>query len=153
MLGPEEIGLLAFEIHDADEAVLGDEGDGQLRADVGIGGDVEVRSGDVVEQNGLAGERDLADDSFADRNARALYLRRVADLKAHAQLVRAVVEKKDSEDAIGNDGANEFGGAAEQGLQIERGVERVGEAHQIGDIGGLDAGVQWDRDARGSAGR
>src|ERR1700689_1219837 len=120
MLGAKEIELLAFEIHDADEAIFCDEWHGQFGADVGIGGDVEIGGVDVVEENGFAGERDLADDSFADRNASALDLRRVADLKAHAQLVRAVVEKKDSEDAIWNEGAHEFGGAAEGGLQIER---------------------------------
>jgi len=31
--------------------------------------------------------------------------------------------------------------AAEQGLQIECGVERVGEAHQVGNIGRLDARI------------
>ena len=75
MLGAEEIELLAFEIHDADEAVFGDERDGQLGAHVGIGGNVKVGGGDVVEEDGLAGERDLADDSFADGNAGALDLR------------------------------------------------------------------------------
>ena len=55
MLGTEEIELLAFEIHDADEAIFGDEGNGQLGAHVGIGGDVEVGGGDVVEKDGLRG--------------------------------------------------------------------------------------------------
>ena len=63
VLGAEVVGLLAFEIHDADEAVLGDERHGQLGADFGIGGDVVLGGGDVVEQDGLAGERDLADDA------------------------------------------------------------------------------------------
>ena len=39
MLGAEEVELLAFEIHDADEAVLGDQWNGELRADIGIGRD------------------------------------------------------------------------------------------------------------------
>ena len=67
--------------------------------------------------------------------------RGVADLKAHAQFVRAVVEEKDGEDAIRDEGANQLGGAVEEGLQVEGGVERVGETHEIGDIGGLNAGV------------
>ncbi len=54
MLGTEEIRLFAFNIHDADEPILGDEGDGQLGTHVGIGGDVEVRGGNVVEQDRLA---------------------------------------------------------------------------------------------------
>ena len=84
--------------------------------------------GDVVQQDGLAGERHLADDAFADGNAHALHLGGVADLEAHAQLVGAVVEQKDGEDAVGDDGAHQLGGAVEQGLQVERGVERVGQS-------------------------
>ncbi len=45
-------------------------------------------------------------------------------------------------------GANQLGGAAEEGLQIERGVERVGETHEIGDVGGLDAGVDGVESSR-----
>ena len=129
VLGAEEVWLLAFDVEDADETVFGDERDGELGADIGIGTDVEVCFGDVVEQDGLARERDLADDAFAKRNARALDLRGVADLETHAQLVRAVVEEKDGKDAVRNDGAHQFRGAAEKGLQIESGVESVGETH------------------------
>ncbi len=141
MLGTEEVLVLAFQVHDADEAVLGDEGDGQLGAHVGIGGDVEVRGGDVVEEDGLAGERDLTHNTFADGNAGALDLGRVADLEAHAQIVRALIKEKNGEDAIRDEGANELGCAGKKGLQVERGVERVGETHEVGDVGGLDAGI------------
>ena len=43
VLGAEVVGLLAFEVHDADQPVLGDQRNGQLGADVGIGGDVDAR--------------------------------------------------------------------------------------------------------------
>ena len=42
MLGAEVAGLLAFQVHDADEAVLGDERHGQFGAHVGIDGDVDA---------------------------------------------------------------------------------------------------------------
>ena len=140
--------LLAFEIHDADEAVLGDERNGQLGADVGVGVDVVFGGGDVVEQDGLAGERDLADDALAERERACARLRRVADLEAHAQIVGAVVEQEDGEDAVGDDGAHQLRGAVEQGLQVERGVERVGHVGEVRKVGGLDAGVVADRYGR-----
>ncbi len=141
MLRTKESELLAFNIHYADEAIFGDEGNSEFGAHVGIGGDVKVRGGDVVEENGLAGERNLANHAFADGNAGALDLRSMADLESHAQLMGALVQQEDGKDAVGDDGAHEFSGAAEEGLQVESGVERVGEAHEVGDISRLDAGV------------
>ena len=149
VLGAEVVGLLALQVHDADEAVFGDQRDGQLGADVGIGGDVVLGGGDVVEQDGLAGKRHLADDALADGNAHPLNFRGVADLEAHAQFVGAVVEQQDGEDAVMDDGAHQLRGAVEQGLQVERGVQRVGQLHQIGDVGRLNAGVDGVKMRRG----
>ena len=87
VLRAEVVGLLALEVHDADEAVFGDERNGEFGAHVGVGGDVVFDGGDVVEQDGLACEGDLADDAFAEREAHALDFGRVADLEAHAQIV------------------------------------------------------------------
>ena len=86
-------------------------------------------------------ERNLSRHSLAQGNARALHLGRVADLEPHAQLVCALIQKKNGKDAVGNEGANQFRGAAEQGLQVERGIERVGQAHQIRHIRRLDTGI------------
>jgi hypothetical protein len=97
--------------------------------------------GDVVEQDGLAGESDLADDAAAEGDAGALGLGGVADLEAHAEFVGAVVEEKDGEDAVVDDGADELGGAVEEGLQVEGGVEGVGHLREVGEVGGLDADV------------
>ncbi len=80
----------------------------------------------------------------------------VADLETHAQLVGAVVEQQDGEDAVVDDGAHQLRGAAEQRLQVERGVQRVGELHQVGQIRRLDADirrVEMRTAAAGSAGR
>jgi len=63
----------------------------------------------------------------------------VADLVAHAQLVGAVVDEEDGEDAVVDDGADEFGGAGEQGLQVERGVEGVSQLDEEVELGGLHA--------------
>ncbi len=89
----------------------------------------------------LAGEGDLADDAAAERDAHALGLGGVADLEAHAQVVAAVVEEEDGEDAVVDDGANELGGALEKGFEVERGVERVGQAEKVVEVGGFDTGV------------
>ena len=65
----------------------------------------------------------------------------MADLEAHAQVVGAVVEQKDGEDAVVDDGADQLGGAVEQGFEIEGGVEGVGHLRQVVEVGGFDAGV------------
>ncbi len=141
VLGAEVVGLLAFDVHDADEAIFCDEGNGELGADFGVGGEVIRIHGDIVEQDGLASARHLADDAFAERKAHALDFRRVADLKAHAEVVGAVVEKKNGEDAIGEDGTNQFRGADEERFEVEGGIERVGKLDEVGEIGGFNADV------------
>ena len=150
MLGLEVAGHLALQIDDADEAVFCDQRNRQLGADGGIGGDVVFCGGDVIEEDGLAGKRHLADNAIADGNAHPLDLGCVADLEPGAQLVGAVVEQEDGEDAVMDDRAHQLGGAAEQGLQIERGVERFTQLQQIGDVGRLNARV--DGVERGRAG-
>jgi len=141
MLGAEVAGLFAFDVHDANEAVLGDERDGEFGADIRIDGDVNVGGGDVVEEDGLARKGDLADNATAHGETHAFGLGCVADLEAHAEVFAAVVEKKNGEDAVMDDGANKLGGAIEEGLQIERGVERVGHLHEVVEVGDFDAWV------------
>ena len=65
MLGTEIAGLFALDIHDADKAVFRDQRHSQLGADLGIGGNVVFRSGDIIEQDGLPRQRHLANDSLA----------------------------------------------------------------------------------------
>ncbi len=126
----EVIRLLGLDIDDADEAVSGDERHGQLGADVGIGIDVIRRLGDVVHQHGLAVLRHFADDSLPHADAHTLDFRLVADLETHAEVVGAIVDEQDREDAVVDDGAHQRRGALEQGLQVEGGVERVGQADE-----------------------
>src|SRR5580658_6545213 len=141
MLGLEVAGLLALNVHHADEPVLGDQRKRQFRPHVGVGWDVVLRLGHVVQQHGLASKRHLAHDALAHGHAHALSLRRVADLETHAQLVGAFVEQQDGKDAVVDDRANELRGAIEQRLQVERGVESVGELEQISRVNRLNARV------------
>ena len=141
VLGTEVAGLFAFDVHDADEAILCDEGHGQFGANVRVGGDVVLRCGDVVKQDGLARKGHLSGNALAERNAGALDLGSVADLEAHAKLAGVVVEEEDGEYAVMDDGADEFGGAIEKGLKIECGVEGVGNLGEISEVAGLDADV------------
>ncbi len=152
MLGTEVVCLLAFKVHDADEAVFGDQRDGQFGADSGVDGDVVLRGGDVVEEDGLAGEGDLADDSGADGEAGALDLGGVADLEPHAEFVGAVVEEKNGEDAVMDDGTDELGGADEEGLQVEGGAESFRQLRQIGDVGRFHAGIDGVKMSAGAGG-
>jgi hypothetical protein len=137
----EVAGLLAFQIHDADKAVFGDQRDGKLGAHIGIGRDIDRRSRYVIEQNRLAGEGNLADHSLAQGETHAFGFRGMADLEAHPEFMGAVVEKKDGEDAVVDDGADQFGGPVEQGLQVQCGIERVGKLHQVREVRGLNAHI------------
>jgi hypothetical protein len=137
----EEIGLLAFEVKDSDEAVLDDERNCEFGANVGIGRDIAFNLGDIVNEHGLAREGDLSDHAFAEREAHALRFRRVADLKAHTELVGTVVDEKDGEDAVGDDGTDELGSAIKQSLEVERGIESVGDLGEIAKVGGFNSSI------------
>ncbi len=104
---------------------------------------------DVFDEDGAALERGLTDDAAADLDAHAFDLGGVAGLEAHPELVGAVVDEEDGEDAIVDDGADEVGDAVHQGVEVEGGVEGVGEAVEEVDLEGFDA---WDGMAAGCAG-
>jgi hypothetical protein len=55
--------------------------------------------------------------------------------------VGAVVDEEDGEDAVVDDGADEVGDAVHEGVEVEGGVEGVGEALEEVDLQGLDADV------------
>jgi hypothetical protein len=66
----------------------------------------------------------------------------VADLEPHAEFLGVFVEEEDGEDAIGDGGSDELRGAVEQGAEVKRGVEGLGEAEEVIEVGGLDACVE-----------
>src|ERR1700730_13135688 len=92
-------------------------------------------------------ERSLSDDTAANPDAHAFDLGRVANLEAHPQIMCAVVVKQDGEDAVVDDRAHKVGYAAQQGVQVERSVQRIGKADEEADLAeieprlGNDSGV------------
>ena len=130
MLRLEVIRLLRLDIDDANHAVLGDQRHRQLRAHVGISVDVVFRSGDVVHQLCLAALRHLAHNALPHADAHPLDLRLVPDLEAHAQIVGAVVDQQNGEDAVVDDRTDQGCGVFKKRLEVERGVQRVGQADQ-----------------------
>ncbi len=117
--------LLGLKIDHADDAVLHDQRHRQLRADVGIGADVVFFLAYILQQNGFAVFGGPADDTLAHPDPQALDFGRMADLKAHAQVVGAFIQQQDGEDLVVDDGAHQVRGAVQQGLQIEGGVQSV----------------------------
>ena len=139
VFGGEVAECFGLEIEDADDLVLDDERDGEFGADVGVGVDVVVEPGDVFDEEGLALQRGLADDAAAEFDAHALDLGGVADLEAHAEVFGAVVDEEDGEDFVVDDGADEVGDAVHEGVEVEGGVEGVGEVVEEVDLEGFDA--------------
>ncbi len=108
------------------------------RVDVDVVGILE----DVVGEDGLARLRDLADDAFAHLDLEPLGLGGVADLEAHTQIVGAVVEQQNRKDAVVDDGADQSGGPVQERLEIESGIESVGETEQKLTLQRLDANLR-----------
>ena len=95
----------------------------------------------VVEQEtGLKADY-LAGHSLAHGNALPLHLWSVADLKPHTQFASAVVEQQNGEDAVRDHDPHQLRRAAQQGFQVQRGVQRVGKLHQVGHIGRFHANI------------
>ena len=97
---------------------------------------------DVVDAQGSALQSGLTDDAASHLQAGAFDLGGVADLEAHPELLGAVVDQQDGEDAIVDDGADQVGDAMHQGVEIERGVEGVGErVKELDLVDGIDADI------------
>ena len=141
VVGSEESWHFGLQVEHANDLVLDDERDGQLGAHGGVGVDVVFELADVLDEDRLALQRGLPDDAAAQLDADALDVRRVAGLEAHPQLVGAIVDQENGEDAVVDDGADEVGDAVQQRVQIERGVEGIGEADEEVELQGFDADV------------
>ena len=134
----EVVGLLGLDIDDANHPIFCHQRNGQFRANLGIRIDVIGKRADIVDQHGFAPFGDLSDDALAHANAQALGLRRVADLKSHAQLVGAIVQQQDGENSVVNDGANKIRDAMQKRLQVKRGVQRIRKAGEEVDLERID---------------
>src|SRR5260370_11448243 len=137
MLEGEVGGGCGLEVDYADDLVLDEERDCEVGEDVGMGVDVVVSFGDVFDEEGFALQRGLADDAATKLDAHALDLAGVTDLEAHAEVFGAVVEEEDGEDFVVDDGADEVGYAVHEGVEVEGGVEGVGELVPEVDLAGI----------------
>src|ERR1700689_1214515 len=131
MLFREVAGLARLDVDDADDAILGNQRNGQLRADIGNALDVARILGNIFNQNRLPQLRCLPGDSFANLDAAALgKFRRISDLKAKTEFLRLFVEQKNGEDFVIDDLADHLGDPAHSRIQIERSREDVGDVQQ-----------------------
>ncbi len=71
----------------------------------------------------------------------------MAYLEAHAEVFGAVVDEEDGEDFVVDDGADEVGDAVHEGVEVEGGVEGVGQLVEEVDLKGFDANL-WVRCVR-----
>ena len=127
MLRTKIIRLLRLNIDHADDAILGHQGHGKLGAHLGVRIDVIRKRADVVDQHRLSALRHLSYDAFAHANAQPLCVCGMTNLEAHAQLIGAVVQQQDGKNAVINDGAHQVCHAMQQRLQIQRGIQRIGQ--------------------------
>ena len=134
-------GELGLQVDDADDAVLDDERDGELGENRRVGFDVVVDLFDVFDEDGAVLGGGLADDAAPGLDAHALDLWGVACLETDTEVAGAVVDEEDGEDAVVDDGADEVGDAMHEGVKVEGGVERVGEAEEEVELDGLVADV------------
>src|SRR5258708_4457997 len=122
----EVVAHRGLNVDHANDAVLVDQRDSQLGAGAGNGFNVIAVLGDIIHQDDAALFHRPSGDAFADFDAGLLRdLRRIADLKAEPQLLRAFVQQQNGKNLIVNDALDHLRYALQQGIQIERGVEHV----------------------------
>src|SRR5215472_1217426 len=120
-----------FKVHHADHPVLVDQRHCQLRVNPGNGFNVFRLFADVGHQDGATlfsctarhAFAHLDPDSFGD-------FRRMADLKAEAQLLCALIQQQDGEDFVVDDPLYDLGYPLQQRVQVERRVEDVRDFNQ-----------------------
>src|SRR5262249_55510563 len=86
---------------------------------------------DVVHQDGASLFGSTAGHAFTDFDTDSLsHFRRVADLKAEAQLLCALIEQKDGENLVVDDPLHHLSHTLHQRIEVERGVEHVSHFNQ-----------------------
>ena len=125
-------GLSGFNVEHADHPVLRDQRHCQLRTHTGSGVDEILLGGHVVHQQGFAPLRRLPRDTLPDLDANAVGdLRRMPYLEAHAKLLLLVVQQQDGEDLIVDEALQHLRHTLQQGVEVQRGIDRVGHFQQI----------------------
>ncbi len=128
----EVAALGGLQVEHADDAVLDDERNCQLGAHARMRVDVAGEARHVGHEHGFTALGGAANHAFAHFDAQLFHVGRVADLEAHAQVLRLLVEQHDAEDFVVYGAAHEFGDAFEQRGEVERGVDRVDDLEQEG---------------------
>ena len=154
MLFGEVAGLAGFNVNDADDAVFNDEGNRQFGAHIRHVFYIQTGLGDIVDQEGFALLRRQAGNAFTHLDADALgHLRRVSDSEADAQLLGLFVQQQDGENFVINDAAHLLGGTLQERIEIERGVDHLGDLdQQVFDVqgrGSLGGGIHDSYRVRG----
>ncbi len=130
MVRREEGRQLRLQIEYADYLILHNQRHRQLRPHRVIGVDVVLYLPYIFDQNRLALQRRLPGDAAPQLDANPLRIDRVPGLKAHPQLVRAVVDQQDGKDAIVDHRSHQVRHTMQQGIQVERRVQSVRKPDQ-----------------------
>ena len=133
----EGVELGAFQVEDADAAILQQHGDGELRPAVLHHRDVAWFDGNVGHQHRFLVQRRISDNAGAKLHRRQRQLIAVADRELHLQLAGRVVQQQDPERPVVNQPAREDGDAFEQLVEVQnRGdlLADLGEGLQGGGV-------------------
>ena len=127
----EAAGFVRLQIQHADDPILDDQRNRQLRAHVGSARDVLGMLRHVVDQDGLAPLRRQPGDALANLDLYPLgNFARISHLEADAQVLCLLIHQQDGKDLVVDDFAHQFGHAAQRGVQIERGIDDVRHLEQ-----------------------
>ena len=86
----------------------------------------------VVHQHRLAQLRGLAGYAVAHLDVNPLgHIRRMSHLETDAQLLRLLVQQQDGEHLVIDDPLQHLGYALQQRVEVERGVDRIGNFQQV----------------------
>ena len=133
MLVVEGSRLVGLDIDHADDFVLGNQRNRQLRSHARRGVDEVLFRRNVVDQHGLAPLYRLSGHALADLDANPLGdLRRMSHLKADAKLLGLLVQQQNRKDLVVDEALQHLRDALQQRVQVQRGVDCVGHLEEVG---------------------
>src|SRR5215469_15432967 len=131
MLISERARLAALDVDDPNHAILGNQRDCQLRADIGNGLNVSRIFADIVNQYGLSRLSGQSGYAFAHLDSGPIgKFRRVSRLETEPKLLSLLVEQEDGKNLVVDYLADDFGDPAQRGVEVERCGEHVGDIKQ-----------------------
>jgi hypothetical protein len=117
---------LAFEVHDADDAVAKHERDGDFAAEIGVAGDVAGVGQSVLDTHGAAEAGGGAGDADAEGDLVEFAAATFEDGDAFAEDLFGFVEQPDGERVVVHQGPDAGGDGAQEFVEIEDGAEALG---------------------------